>query len=1099
MQKSYSRLIKKLNTFIREYYKNLILRGIIYVLLGLGSILILFGVVEHFVFFNTIIRQIIFWTYLLISIFVIAKFIITPSVKMLQLSKSLTYEEAAKIIGIHFEEVADKLTNILELNQIDHLNESLIHASIDQKIKQIEFTPFNNAIDWNKTLNYSKYLFIPFAIIGILFISGNKEVISDSTHRILNYNTYFQKPAPFYFEVNNKSMKVIEKNNFDLSVNVIGDELPKDVYINYSGLSKKMTPNTESNFRYTIKNLKENLSFYLSANNEYSKEYEIKIKGKPEIENLEITIIPPKYTGLKSEKKTNTGSITIPQESLLIWEFETRKTDTLIFHINNKSDIITKKANHHFKVKKTIKQESDYYVTLANKDVVFIDTTFYSIKIVKDRHPIISIKEEQDQFNNTTFVSGFISDDYGFFNLQCVRRVYGLSRDTTIKESIAINNQLRSQSFLEPTLSPNIMLKPGESMDFYFLVRDNDSENGYKSTQSAKITLNAPTKQEAQEEYDENNQTIKNDISNELAILQALEKELLEFEKDLIEKDSLDWRDKKRLEEILKKQAGLEKKIDDLKNAAQSNFEQLNLTSPPTEDILKKQEALKKLFDEIMPDEMKDLYKELNDLKDELNKSDLQKKLNDLQMSNEDISKELDRNLEILKQVEFEQKLDNIIDRIKTLEKNQLTLSEESERTVKEKLDVQEKDQKEFQKIRDEIQEMNKLNNALENKNNLDETTEKEEDIANDLEDSKQNLEKNNKKRASKSQKKSSEKLGELANLFTNMKKENKENKQYEDMDVLRQILENLVYFSLEEENILLEFQEIDKNDPQYIDLMHKQQALRDASRIIEDSLFALSKRVPQVSSKINREINAIDKKTASAIDNLRERLTLKAVQDQQFIMTSANNLAILLSSILDQMQQDLASDLPSSQQCEKPGKGSPKPGDLKRMQEELSQHLKELQKQMKEGEKSNMQNPGMSKRLVEMLAKQEMIRQSLEELKGDMNNKTGLKAIEDAIKDMKITEEDIANKKLTMESLSRQKNIITRLLKVEEALREQGEDEKRESKSSTTEYERIIQDAYKQYELEKLKQTEMLKTTPPDLNTYYKNKVDRYFNLMLQ
>ena len=68
-----------------------------------------------------------------------------------------------------------------------------------------------------------------------------------------------------------------------------------------------------------------------------------------------------------------------------------------------------------------------------------------------------------------------------------------------------------------------------------------------------------------------------------------------------------------------------------------------------------------------------------------------------------------------------------------------------------------------------------------------------------------------------------------------------------------------------------------------------------------------------------------------------------------------------------------------------------------------------------------------------------------------------------------------------------------------EEALREQGEDEKRESKSSTTEYERIIQDAYKQYELEKLKQTEMLKTTPPDLNTYYKNKVDRYFNLMLQ
>ena len=59
---------------------------------------------------------------------------------------------------------------------------------------------------------------------------------------------------------------------------------------------------------------------------------------------------------------------------------------------------------------------------------------------------------------------------------------------------------------------------------------------------------------------------------------------------------------------------------------------------------------------------------------------------------------------------------------------------------------------------------------------------------------------------------------------------------------------------------------------------------------------------------------------------------------------------------------------------------------------------------------------------------------------------KDGFKALQDAIEDMKKTEEDIANKKLTIESLSRQKDIITRLLKVEEALREQGEDEKRDN-----------------------------------------------------
>ena len=82
---------------------------------------------------------------------------------------------------------------------------------------------------------------------------------------------------------------------------------------------------------------------------------------------------------------------------------------------------------------------------------------------------------------------------------------------------------------------------------------------------------------------------------------------------------------------------------------------------------------------------------------------------------------------------------------------------------------------------------------------------------------------------------------------------------------------------------------------------------------------------------------------------------------------------------------------------------------------------------------------------------------------------------------------------------LCRQKNILTRLLEIENALREQGEDEKRESKTATSEYERIIQNAYEKYEIEKLKQTELLKTTPPQLNEYYKQKVDRYFNLILQ
>ena len=96
--------------------------------------------------------------------------------------------------------------------------------------------------------------------------------------------------------------------------------------------------------------------------------------------------------------------------------------------------------------------------------------------------------------------------------------------------------------------------------------------------------------------------------------------------KKLIGADSLDWRDKKKLDEILKKQKAFEEKIDELKNKTQESFEELNTFSQPSDDIIKKQKELERLFDEIMSQEMKDLFKELNELKDELDKNELQKK-----------------------------------------------------------------------------------------------------------------------------------------------------------------------------------------------------------------------------------------------------------------------------------------------------------------------------------------------------------------------------------------------------------------------------------------------------------------------------------------
>jgi len=91
------------------------------------------------------------------------------------------------------------------------------------------------------------------------------------------------------------------------------------------------------------------------------------------------------------------------------------------------------------------------------------------------------------------------------------------------------------------------------------------------------------------------------------------------------------------------------------------------------------------------------------------------------------------------------------------------------------------------------------------------------------------------------------------------------------------------------------------------VGLVKNQKKLVDDAKIIEDSLFALSKRVVQIQHTVNKEIASIKNNMASATNHLEERIINKATSDQQFSMTSANNLALILSEMLNQMQKNLA------------------------------------------------------------------------------------------------------------------------------------------------------------------------------------------------
>ena len=95
--------------------------------------------------------------------------------------------------------------------------------------------------------------------------------------------------------------------------------------------------------------------------------------------------------------------------------------------------------------------------------------------------------------------------------------------------------------------------------------------------------------------------------------------------------------------------------------------------------------------------------------------------------------------------------------------------------------------------------------------------------------------------------------------------------------------------------------------------------------------------------------------------------------------------------------------------------------------------------------------------------------------------------------KNMDKTEEDIVNKMITEQTIKRQNDIMVRLLESEKALKEQDQDDKRESKS-TNQLNQPNPNILKKYLENKERESEMLRSVPPSLNDYYRKKVKEYF-----
>ena len=176
--------------------------------------------IEYFFWLRPAARAILFWVFVAVEVALLIKFVAIPLARLFKLSKGISYDHAAQIIGSHFPEVEDKLLNTLQLHKEAGQSELML-ASVEQKSASLEPIPFSLAIDFKKNAKYLKYALIPIVVFLIANYGGKEQVFSSSYKRVLNYTEAYEPPAPFEFYVVNENLEGIENKDYTLQLSLI--------------------------------------------------------------------------------------------------------------------------------------------------------------------------------------------------------------------------------------------------------------------------------------------------------------------------------------------------------------------------------------------------------------------------------------------------------------------------------------------------------------------------------------------------------------------------------------------------------------------------------------------------------------------------------------------------------------------------------------------------------------------------------------------------------------------------------------------------------------------------------------------------------------
>lgn len=1019
--------------------------------------------------FNSEFRTVLF--YVLISI-VLLSFLLQvfyPFIKDLFYLKNPDFIEAARIIGIHFQEIKDELSNSLQLideqkrnNSNQLVSNQLIEAAFENVYNKTEKLNFNSVVDFSSTKKLLK-ISISFLLITILLTAAIPG-LNSAAYRLINYNKSFTQPQKFFFQIEPGNAEITKGENVTISIKIIGKGPSQIILATKSEeetefVEKKLSSDSLGIFNYEAITVKSSFEYYAFADGIKSEIYKINVINRPIITSLELNIIPPAYSKLSPITQKDNGNITALKGSkvkLTINSSRQLSKAVLSFGDSSVKQMLINNTNAFGEF--NVVKETNYKILIEDtQDISNVNPITYSIKIIYDELPSIEMIAPTDniKLRNDSKISliSRIKDDYGFSKLTLNYQLTFSKYREPAKEysvvSIPINKELKEDEiYYTWDLSP-LVLAEGEMLSYYLEIFDNDNVSGPKSAKTKIFTILVPSIDELFTEAENTQQDAVKELSETLKEAENLNQEMQKISNELKQnKRDITWQEKERIEKAAEKFKVLMQKADEISqklSEMKNNLMQNNLLS---EETLQKYNELQKLLDEMSSKEMKEVFKRLQETLQSLMRDNVQMSLEELKANEEYFKKSLERTLNLLKRIQVEQEIDELIKRTEELSqkieelKNKTELSNLLDKQSRDELSKRQKDvtedlnslEEEMKKLEDKMGELRDSKDLP--KEQLKKAMEEYEKQNNQelSEEALKGIQQMQKQQAIRNQQQLSSNMSSMNNHFKNLQSAMQQMNQVKTYYDMMKILDDLLTLSDMQEKLKNETEKLSYNSPEFNKNSRKQNEIQNNLNKILQKMTELSQKTFAITPEMGKALGKSFSEMQQSIGALQNRNSPLAAQFQNRAMEHLNEAANLIKGGMEQMMNG--------------GQGA---GMMS-----LFQQLQQLsQQQMNLNQLTQMLNQGklsqeMMSQLQRLAQEQELIRKSLEQLNKEAQESGQSKRLaanlEKIMEEMKEIVTNLQTEKLNDELIKQQERILSRLLDAQRSINERDYEKDRKS-----------------------------------------------------